>query len=391
MRNALLRRPAAKGRLVLAVAASIGASAALFAQAVANVSPAPASVPTAAGSGVPVVQLAMDTLQPVNWGSGSVLVASPFQCASDGGIFAFGAVVPADFGTVAGPPVFNASLYDYQSETKTLIFDPAQSGLKNIQAMGKSFTVDDSGVIFLADAVTSQELMDDKKAKNHPFLVFFDRKGEFQRYVPVERPTAPRQIALLSSGEILVVGVEAANPLKEEWDVLDEDGTYQRSLTPYLRDEADDEAEQIALGGGLPPNLVLFPHEGSILGVELNSTRPVLEINERGIVRSTQLQLPKGFKIANWIGSQERNLMMLMVKPFTNAEGKADPYKGWATLEIGEFDPASGDLVRIYKLDDPSHRYDGYGLGCYRDGVFRGFVKDPKTGSTAYVTAAPAR
>jgi len=234
----------------------------------------------------------------------------------------------------------------------------------------------------LVEAVTAEEqLKDPKTHKWHPFLLIFDRKGNFVRASPLDLSFQIAEIGYLNDRELLVVGSVAAD-WRQHLAVIDEDGKLLRQLQPghddsqYAKDDSlETRLHAINSGAG---RAQLVPYRGHVLMLETNSDAPVYELNGGGVIKETRLKLPPGEKIWQIIPSNGRTWDVIFGHADQGSVEDGVPPGLFKPEGVGEFDPETGELLHLV-IPGPKHHPAS--LACEEDGLFTALSTDPKDGS----------
>jgi hypothetical protein len=271
-------------------------------------------------------------------------------------------------------------------------FDPAlATGLRHLSP-GGPMAVSDSKVILTALAVTADEdaanTAGGKKTKPHPFLLFFDRKGNFLYSSALDLDFTVRGLGVFESGDLLAIGVPTATDGNRHWEVIDEHGRPLRSLQPSIEgDESRKVGDRQAYAGELNTltgQPELMPYRGHILILEKNTDYPIEDLNEGGVVRAVKLKLPPGENLGVFIGSDGANWKITVGHTETESSQYGHPRSSFRTDKIAEFDPETGDLLR-YINTGKSH--DPLALSCEHGGVFTALSEDPDSQALRVETA----
>lgn len=300
----------------------------------------------------------------------------PFQCGADGTIFFPG----NSFSPTGDLQVDSFAVYAVKPRDATFLerFDPQMSGLRKIFPRN-GLAISDNRVVVLVDAVTAEEELNQPKKKRHPFLLFFDRNGSFLRASALDVPFIVAGIGLFESGDVLVVGSYILDK-QQNWVVVGEDGHVERNLAP-ARDDSNDKPlegkEFVSAIKGMAGMVEILPWRGHLLLLDLNTKHPIVELNERGILRTVQLQLPESLTLAQMIQSDGNSWKVAMMH--TVQGDSADGAPGYLIDKVGEFDPNSGQLLRYVKAVDKTHYATS--LACERSGVYFALSTDPNDGA----------
>jgi hypothetical protein len=95
------------------------------------------------------------------------------------------------------------------------------------------------------------------------------------------------------------------------------------------------------------------------------------------VTRTVDLKTPKDLSAMGMIPSAKGNWMILLGKHVESIP-ELGGIPGTLPDSVGEFDPVSGEFIRIYRTSDGN---TGLGFACFQDGVFTYLKQDPKDGS----------
>ncbi len=350
--------------LVLVIAG--GLSAAARGQASPTRAPAPLS------DAPPLYRVLFERGEAVPGISATFAIKWPWECASDGTIFvSFVSTVPVDSGLPPPPPVPPPMLLTSVS--------PSGRGqtfrLDQVPELYISSEVDhyasDSDVVFLVKASRENKPVKEtysfrndyhgeytrNAAEQHLYIVSFSREGEYRRTVEIEDTFSMHQIGVFPSGTFLAFGFDKKDH-SPRLVMLKEDGTLLQSL----QIPKGGAPESMVSGADAPrPHAVasaeLVPMGRSILVVQNNTTFPLLEVNEGGMIRAIHPKLPKGDHIEAVIPA-DRNLYVV---------GGPETDRGMSAGVIYEVSPEGGSVLRRFELGD-GRRADG--VACIHDGKF---------------------
>jgi hypothetical protein len=315
-------------------------------------------------------------------------IAFPFLCGSLGTVLFLANTLSQTTGVI---PLVSA-VYSVKTggRPNSIRYDPNASGLRQIHTSSQIFA-SDSRVVLSVTALTADEELNDKNRKPHQFLLFFDTKGAFLHSAAVDLPFPVAAIGLFESGEVLVVGSTMIER-RQHWIVLDEDGSVRRDLMPARDDSGDKKLEGKELSEawtsmtGVPQ---VLQYRGHLLLLEMNTSHPIVEINERGVMKSTELKLAKGETLGEFIPSDGRTWKVIL--GHTAKEGSTEngtPAGMFDMDKIAEFDPNTGELLRYV---DPGKDHYPISLACEQDGAFIALKTNPKDGSLTIERGTPAQ
>ncbi len=192
-------------------------------------------------------------------------------------------------------------------------------------------------------------------------ILIYDYKGAYQGVVRLDPGPNPVNIAAFPSGDLLVVSLDKLNqttrllifdqagrPVKE-LRLFDEDYMLKLQLGdkaekwPSPRDPAWD---QLALAHWVPfgENLLMSPTLAHL---------PLIEINENGVVRSTNVSLPDNASISGIFESSDKIYHVVVSQPNQVQASKDDPpgqKNGLFATEIDDIFPGDGSILKRVKF-----------------------------------------
>lgn len=308
-------------------------------------------------------------------------------CAPDGTLFMEMAAIP--------PEKMDYTLYSLSDGTKDVRYAVAMvPGYKSV-GFGFQYFASDYGVVTVVGATPQKNPMEesqDAAPQNVNLALIFDRKGTLQRAVPIPQNIDARSIGMYSSGDLLVVSKDAAaNRL--HLLVLDRDGDVKSELSLF---DYDYEANRKS-GKGQPLAKLLdqtdfvhiLPHGDNLLLVPQGTAATIIEVNEQGIVRATDLALPPGYLIRSLISSDGP---YWTVSSYGDAKIVHDKASGQsnATFHTGplfQFNSFDGSLVR--RINMPENLKAN--ILCAHGGEFIAVTTDRKTGRLEMLTGSVPR
>lgn len=146
------------------------------------------------------------------------------------------------------------------------------------------------------------------------YLMVSDRKGVFQRLIPLDLRIDPVNVAVLSSGKFVVLGVETLNG-QPELDLVDTDGKLVRPLDiegtrfgssqALLKVYGEKRSDIHSVHSGA----TLAPFRDNVLLLQNASRLPIYEIGVAGILRSVTVGLPDGYLLDSLVTSDSNWLV----------------------------------------------------------------------------------
>ena len=326
---------------------------------------------------IPVSQLAFDPPQRTSLGASGTARSAIYGCAEDGAIFL----------QIAGSPrKMDFTLHSLKATAEDVRFSmPHVSGYGPIQEWAWNYFVNDQQVAMLANVPIEQNQFE--KQKGPPTWVWlallYDRKGTFERAVPIPRELDPKAVGIYGSGNLLVIAANKITKAAElyvlslQGDVInhfllfDEDyntSKMAKKQQPLAEMQADGALTfmQVVANGS---NLLLVPQQTSA---------PIAEVNERGVVRTIQLKLPPGTILASLLS---RNGPLWKVRTLSGAKVVTDNKTGQTVGDVTidgpvlEFNSFDGSLIR--RIERPTNVFV---LACEHNGDYMALGTDPKDG-----------
>lgn len=326
---------------------------------------------------IPISQLAFDPPQRTSLGAMGTAMSANYTCAEDGTTFL----------QIAGSPrKMDFVLHSLQGTTGDTHFDvPHIPGYGPIPDWTWNFFVNDQQVAMLVNAPIEQNQFEKQEAR--PTWVWlallYDRKGTFERAVPIPQELDPKSVGIYGSGNLLVI---AANKITKaaELFVLSPKGDV---INHFLLFDEDYNTNKIAkkqqpLAEMTPDGALTFmqlvANGSNLLLVPQDTGAPISEVNERGIVRTVQLKLPKGTAIASFLSHNES---LWKIRTFVDEKVTTDSKTGQTSgdLDTGpvlEFNSFDGSLLR--RFEEPAKL--NARLTCEHNGDYTAITTDPKDG-----------
>lgn len=336
----------------------------------------------------PVVTLKFGEPEPAPLGrKGTVMLDNP-TCAPDGTLFMpMYSVHPS-----AGELVW--ALRSFTDGTDAVSYTAtAAPGYQNISGPYKYFASDNAVVTLVGAAPLSNAMEESKRAawRSATLALVYDRKGTLERVVPIPAKIDPRSIGMYSSGDLLVVAKDASTK-RLRLLVLDHDGDIKNELSLF---DYDYEANRKAAKGQPLAKLDqtdlihIISHGDDLLLVPQGTQATVIEVNEHGIVRATNLDLPHGYIIRSLISSDGPYWTLSTYTDAKVLNVKASGL-GSVTFHDGplfQFNSFDGSLVR--RINIPPKLY-ARSL-CEHNGEFIATKKNKKTGRLEMLTGSVPR
>jgi hypothetical protein len=229
----------------------------------------------------------------------SPFMVNPMQCSPDGR--AFVEMVP-------NGDVLHQSLYSVSSSGEVVSFDRTKApGLRDVQVISDFPGERDVVSLVLAKkdsvgGVASDGGSDEGTPERAYYLIVQDQKGQIKKVIELKIRIKPVQVALLSSGNFLVFGIEPINQIPE-LELLDTDGSLIRILdvegTKYggSRSIAKVFGEQRADLSTVLSWAHFVPYQDDVLLYQGGSKLPVFVIGDSGILQSVQISHPLNMQL----------------------------------------------------------------------------------------------
>lgn len=247
------------------------------------------------------------------------------------------------------------------------------------------YFANDRNVAALVEANPSPNPLEQNKAADSPqmkLVLIYDRKGPLQHVVPVPVGIDIKTVGLYRSGDILVVAMDQATRAGR-FIVMDTEGNVKNEFLPFDNDyntKKNARAMQplAAVGdAGAFLSMQVVPYGNNLLLFPKMTSHAIVEVNEQGVVHSTQLQLPRGYTLSSFLSASPSSWK---IKTFAKAETWKDVNgTSYGTLMDGpvfEFNPSDGSLIR--RIDMPKDSTAR--LVCEHNGDYTALTTDAKTG-----------
>jgi hypothetical protein len=290
-------------------------------------------------------------------------ILADFQCGSDGSVFLPIMEDPTALNNEVngGPPTDR--LHRILVTALTPSGDVVRyahtdiPGLRTFVPEGRYF-VSPSRVYTLESAEIYDPAAPDKRLGRAHLILIYDYQGADKGVIRLEPGLNPINIAAFPSGDILVVSLDKLNqttrllifdqagrPVKE-LKLFDED--YALKLQPGDKARTQDSQinsiwTHLALAHWVPfgENLLMSPNRAAL---------PLIEINENGLVRSTNVTLPDKASIGGVFESSDRIYHVLASQP-NQVQGDSPGQKtSYIPTEIDDVNPGDGAILRRVKL-----------------------------------------
>ena len=273
----------------------------------------------------------------------SPMIVDPMQCSADGKAF---------LEMVQDGDVLRRPLYSVSSDGDIVIFDRVNlPGLRDVEVT--AYFPGEANVVSLISARPVSAGLDRETTKLPPanYLVVQDPKGQRTKLIELKLRIKPSQVAQLSSGRFLVIGVEPINNLPE-LELLDTDGSFIRQLdvesTTYGSSPSIAQVFGETAKGALMAVLGwshFIPWGQQVLLVQGGSRLPVFVIGEGGIQRTVKIAVPQQLELESIIPMQASWLVrMKSVEDSKRLAGQNVVYGMQSRLY--EVNSDTGELIR---------------------------------------------
>jgi hypothetical protein len=173
------------------------------------------------------------------------------------------------------------------------------------------------------------------------FLSVSDHAGDQSEVLPLDVKFIPLRVALLGSGEYVVLGWEQGNELPQ-LAVLRDDGTLRRFI--------DFEDREVSKEETLSKAVFVSFHNGVLLTYP-GTARPILVVTASGASRMVTLAIPPGYVLRDVLVSGPTYTIVARVEqadaePSARDEPKPDPLQ-----RIFEFSPVTGARLREFTFN----------------------------------------
>lgn len=356
---------------------------------------------SAPGSSDEITHFTLDFGKPQDAGlsRNPAMVFAQTACRADGTLFVGIADHPPSESSPAYP-----SLHSLDREGQVVRFEASHLAGYVDQSIwwGGHFFAGDHWVATLVSA-TPQDKAADRAAQNSAQLaLIYDSKGAFQRVVRLPDGFEIHALGVYDSGKLLIVASGSDNKLARLL-VIDSEGDIDRELRLFGEDyNSKEHAEEDQLlsatdqnKAGALTDMQILPFGQDLLLFPTMTRQPVIEVNERGIVRVFPLQIPKGFMLDSMLSMSGHTWKMATVtdhiEPVKSADGGPPHAYALTNGPVFEFDPSSGAALR--RIDAPETPKDAPGtpLVCEYDGEYTSLTTDPKSGSLVLLKASIPR
>jgi hypothetical protein len=288
-------------------------------------------------------------------------LTGPFGCDRDGSIFA--TINGYLFEGGAANPDRLALLGIHSDGSVTDFSWHSVPGFNTTTSFPKSFFVGNDHVYLLVDARPSSGTT---SGGSHTQLVLvLNEQGGLDRAITLEPDLHPLVFGVFRSGRILVISEDHRKALK----LIDANGTFIREIQLNDSDSVLRASEPASDSLGAPANysphllismIKLIPSGEHLLLVPLGtSDRPILELDENGIVSSVIPQLPDNMVLDSFISSDESSFKVQLGRLLESTKKVVDSQGKWLGVataprhRITEISRRDGHILRELELAEP--------------------------------------
>lgn len=308
----------------------------------------------------PLLKLHYDSPMTFSVGTEASAIISDFKCDADGSVFV---PMTEDLSQI-DPHAAGASfeIIGLASSGDVVRFAPQPiSDYRNLVSLVRYFV--SSSHVYLLEMADKIDPMDSRKVTGRSRLIqIFDHKGQLTQTIVLEPGIDPLNLAAFESGEIVLLSPNTLNKTTRLL-LIDDVGRPESELSLFDNDFASqlDQAAKYQNGETLSRVLAtasLTPRGQNLLLTTSQVNFPVLELNQHGLVRATQLALPPGATVQSILPSDD-GLLHALVGNFRSlsspnstpaSDSSASESKVFSPAEIDVFYPQDGSLLRRISL-----------------------------------------
>jgi hypothetical protein len=315
-------------------------------------------------------------------------LAGPYGCDGDGSIYAW--INGYIFAGGNSNPDRLALVGIHPDGTVTNFSGHSVTGPNGTSSFPKSFFVGDDHVYLLVDTPVSAG-----GGSHTQSVLVLDKRGGLNRAITLESNIHPLVFGVFRSGKILAVSEDSSSH-RMAFRLIDGNGAFIREIQLKDSDFILGTSELIPDSHttvNYSPALLISMIKVIALGEHLllvpigTSNRPILELDENGIVGSVIPQLPDHMVLESFISSDESSFMVQLGRLLESTKKSVDSQGrvlGIATAPrhlITEISRKDGSIVRELELKEP----DLLPL-CQTDSVFH-ILAAPSEGRLQVLTA----
>lgn len=347
------------------------------------------STPSAAAitkNPVPVVTLSFGSPQQTPLGQKGAAMLDNTTCSPDGSLFL----------VIAGSPEkMDFALNSLTNGTEDVRFAASPGSEYEYVGWPAHYFAGDDSVVTLISAEIRKNPMEESQSANPQevtLALVYNRKGTLEHVVPIPQDFDATSIGMYGSGDLLVV---AKDPVRNGLRllVLDKDGDKKNELSLFDYDydtgQKTRKKQPLAKVFDAADFIQIVQDGDNLLLVPTGTAATVIEVNEQGIVRATDLQLPPGYLL--------RSLLSMdggywTVSTYMDAKILSNPQPGTTGVvfrngPLFQFNSFDGGLVR--RIDSPANLNNG--VRCAHNGEFTALTTDKKTGRLEVLTGSIPR
>lgn len=332
---------------------------------------------------VPAVTLTFSSPQLTPLGKKGTVMLGNTTCAPDGSLF----LEMAD-----SPAKWEFTVHSLTNGTQNVSYAASPVPGYERVSLGFQYYAGDSGVVILGGAMPLDNPMAEREKPQWVNLALvYSRKGTLEYAVPIPQDIDAKSIGLYGSGDLLVIAKDPARNrlrllvLDKDGDIINEFSLFDHDYDAGLNATKNRPLSKVQDGSDL---IQIVPDGDNLLLLPQATAATVIEVNEQGVVRTTELQLPPGYLIRSLLSM---NGAYWTVSTYTDA--KIIPQasgKGSAVFRNGplfQFNSLDGSLVR--RIDSPERLH--YNVLCAHDGEFTALTTDKGTGRLEVLTGSVPR
>jgi hypothetical protein len=330
-------------------------------------------------SELPTHQLTFTAGDPVSGLNVSPVIVLPMQCASDGALF---------FDMLQPPSFTQQALYAVTPKSSRSFEISAMTDLHGVELISFFPGKDYVSVLVRATRVTTPSPGESKVRQSSYgfFVAVFDRQGNYVKSVELAMHNVlPSHVAALTSGEYLVTGYDRANDMPRLY-LIGGDGQVIRTLVlpdnlgQYVADDPNS-AKGMMNYSRVLGSILMSAHGDEVLVWRRGGRGPILSVGANGSTREVELDVPKGFTLADVLPSDK-----LWMAHFQEAGDKTSQEQDLRKAAYYQFDPSDGSLTSKISIRGDSPEHVPAILACEEDGTFLSYQTDDK-GQTRILSA----
>jgi len=253
------------------------------------------------------------------------------------------------------------------------------------------FFADSSYVAEISSAMKTKVGLSEQDNTNYPLILIFKRDGNFQQVLALPPDIEPNSVGIFpKTGDVLVAGVKSGSKevviriFRRDGDevksfsLLDNDpntSPHTKTKQPIM--------DALNKSGALTYSEIVSSGDDLLL-VPVLTSQPILELNESGVVRSVDVELPKGSILGSVLNADS---VPWYIKTYDNVYNSpsGDPNQG-ASMSGGPLlavNPFDGSVQRAISATPTNTR-----IVCEANGSFLGLTSDKNSGVLELSTGA---